>query len=267
MQDNPHKEHPMTARLLDCTLRDGGYYNAWDFSPELIQEYLQAMKAAHVDVVEMGFRFLSNENFKGASAFTTDEYLHSLNVPPELTIGVMINAADLFTEIGRDAALEHLFPVPAEQSPVELVRIACHFTELEKAFPAAGWLSRRGYRVGVNLMQISERSRAEIAEFTAHANQWPVEVLYVADSMGSMDPPALAQVIHWMREDWPGAIGVHTHDNLGLALQNTLAAHEAGATWLDSTVTGMGRGRAMPAPKSWQSSLKPSAVIPSTSCP
>ena len=43
--------------LVDCTLRDGGYYNNWDFSPELINKYLAAMTGVKVDVVELGFRF------------------------------------------------------------------------------------------------------------------------------------------------------------------------------------------------------------------
>ena len=45
-------------KILDCTLRDGGYYNNWDFSRELIEEYLQAMSAAKIEYVELGFRFL-----------------------------------------------------------------------------------------------------------------------------------------------------------------------------------------------------------------
>jgi hypothetical protein len=51
-------------KLLDCTLRDGGYHNAWNFSPELINSYLNAMKAVQVDIVELGFRFLNNEASK-----------------------------------------------------------------------------------------------------------------------------------------------------------------------------------------------------------
>lgn len=47
--------------LLDCTLRDGGYYSAWYFSPALIEVYLIAMKTAQVDVVELGFLFLKNQ--------------------------------------------------------------------------------------------------------------------------------------------------------------------------------------------------------------
>ena len=51
--------------LLDCTLRDGGYYNAWDFSQGLIHEYLIAMQAAGVNIVELGLRSLKNRVFKG----------------------------------------------------------------------------------------------------------------------------------------------------------------------------------------------------------
>jgi len=78
-----------TAPLfLDCTLRDGGYYNAWDFPADLVTDYLVAMQAAGVDIVELGFRFLKNEGFEGAHAFTTDDYLRGLSIPTDLTVGV-----------------------------------------------------------------------------------------------------------------------------------------------------------------------------------
>ena len=48
--------------ILDCTLRDGGYYNSWNFSSDIISAYLKAILAAQVDVVELGFRFLKNES-------------------------------------------------------------------------------------------------------------------------------------------------------------------------------------------------------------
>lgn len=68
-------------KLLDCTLRDGGYYNAWDFPVDLVHQYLEAMQAASVDVVELGFRSLKNAGFKGACAFTTDHFIDSLVIP------------------------------------------------------------------------------------------------------------------------------------------------------------------------------------------
>ena len=228
--------------LLDCTFRDGGYYSAWNFKPALIDEYLFAMKAAQVDVVELGFRFLGNDGFKGTCAYTTDEFLRGLFIPEGLAVGVMVNGADLCTPLGCNAALELLFPEPALDTPVDLVRLACHFRELPQALPAARWLSERGYRVGINLMQIADRSQAEVNELTQMACDWPIEVLYFADSMGSMTPTDTARVISWLRAGWAGPIGIHTHDNMGLALSNTLCAQAEGASWLDATVTGMGRG-------------------------
>lgn len=228
--------------LLDCTFRDGGYYNAWNFSSSLIQEYLSAMKGAQVDVVELGFRFFKNEGFKGSCAYTTDDFLCTLSIPPELTLGVMVNGADLHTELGGFGTMERLFPEPATTSPVEMVRFACHFHELQEAMIAADWLVDRGYRVGINLMQAPDRTHKEINEYARMACYHQVEVLYFADSMGSMTPDDTARLVGWLREFWDGALGIHTHNNMGLALSNTLRAQIEGVGWLDATVMGMGRG-------------------------
>ena len=234
--------HSMTLKILDCTLRDGGYYNDWDFPSEVVNSYLSAMKAAQVDVVELGFRFISNKGFKGATAYTSDDFLRSLSIPKELTVGVMVNGSDLLTDLGLEAALDRLFPEPAALTPVDIVRFACHFHEFEQILPAVGWLTERGYRVGFNLMQITDRTREEVLQLGRLARNWPVEVLYFADSMGSMTPDDTVRIMGWLREEWDGPLGIHTHDNMGLALANTLQAAAKGATWLDATVTGMGRG-------------------------
>ena len=228
--------------FLDCTLRDGGYYNAWDFSPALIHQYLEAMQAAGVDVVELGFRTLKNQGFQGPCAFTTDEFIRSLPIPTGFTMGVMVNGNELVSEVPQKEALERLFPNAAADSSVDLVRIACHVHEFEKALPAVTWLKERGYQVGFNLMQVADRSEAEVMALARQAKAYPLDVLYFADSMGSMSPDQAAQIIQWFRSEWKGAMGIHTHDNLGLALSNTLRALDEGVTWVDSTVTGMGRG-------------------------
>ena len=227
--------------FLDCTLRDGGYYNAWDFSLELTHRYLEAMQAAGVDVVELGFRTLKNEGFQGPFAFTTDDFVRSLTIPAGLTIGVMVNGSEL-VGVPQDKVLERLFPNPAADSPVDLVRIACHIHEFEEALPAVTWLKDRGYYVGFNLMQVADRSEDEVKALARLAKTYSLDVLYFADSMGSMNPDQVAQIIQWFRSEWAGAMGIHTHDNLGLALSNTLRALNEGVIWVDSTVTGMGRG-------------------------
>jgi 4-hydroxy 2-oxovalerate aldolase len=228
--------------LLDCTLRDGGYYNAWDFDAALVQAYLDAMQAARVNVVELGFRSLKNKGFKGAFAYSTDEFLCSLKIPSNLDIGVMVNASELLSPGLSLDNLSALFPHNSDDSPVGLVRIACHAHEFEQALPASQWLQQKGYRVGFNLMQVADKTHDEIKQLVQLTRDFPIDVLYVADSLGSMSPADTRELVHSIRDGWQGAIGIHTHDNQGLALQNSLAAAEAGATWIDATVTGMGRG-------------------------
>lgn len=228
--------------LLDCTLRDGGYYNAWDFSEELIHEYLDAMQAAGVDIVELGLRSLKNEGFQGPCAFTTDEFIRGLAIPVGLTVGVMVNGSELVGEVPQVEALARMFPNDAANSPVELVRIACHVHEFSAALPAVSWLKERGFKVGFNLMQVADRTEEEVKALAREAKDYPLDALYFADSMGSMNPDQAAQIIQWMRTEWKGPMGIHTHDNLGLALSNTLRAIKEGVTWVDATVTGMGRG-------------------------
>ena len=82
-------------KLLDCTLRDGGYYNNWDFSRDIVNEYLITMSKIGMDYVELGFRSFQTRDFKGPTWYTTDNYLDSLNIPKNLTIGVMVNASEL----------------------------------------------------------------------------------------------------------------------------------------------------------------------------
>lgn len=228
--------------LLDCTLRDGGYYNSWDFPLDVTNKYLEAMAAADVNIVELGLRSLINKGFKGASAFTTDSYIRSLTIPASLKVAVMINATEIVSEMPQEEVLQQLFPCKVSDSPVDVVRIACHVHEFVNALPACHWLKERGYMVGFNLMQVADRTQEEVEALSLEASKYPIDALYFADSMGSMDPAQTIKIIGWLRKHWQGAMGIHTHDNMGLALSNTLAAMDNGVTWLDATVTGMGRG-------------------------
>ena len=234
-------------KLLDCTLRDGGYYNNWDFSSGLIKDYLEAMVSIQADYVEIGFRLISNNDFKGGCAFSTDSYIESLNIPHALKnkIGVMVNGSDILSQgnfkSGIHEVLERLF-TSKKQSPVSLVRIACHMHEFEYCLPAATWLKDRGYKVGFNLMQINTADDLEIAKLLKLANSYPIDVLYFADSMGSLNTQQITSTIQIFKSTWGGEIGIHAHDSMGNAVNNSMQAVNDGASWVDCTVTGMGRG-------------------------
>lgn len=228
--------------LLDCTLRDGGYYNDWDFPDELVAEYLEVMKSLKVDVVEIGNRFLTRNGYKGPFAYSSDQFLDHISFADSYDLAVMINGQDLCTDIGWLKALEYLFPRHCSDSKVDIVRIASHYRDIDKLIPAMDWLSTKGYRVVVNLMQISNYSETDLLDVSKSLSKTPAEVLYFADSLGSLNTRSITEIIEQLRQSWSRDIGIHTHDNMGLALSNTLHAFSHGVTWLDSTVTGMGRG-------------------------
>jgi 4-hydroxy 2-oxovalerate aldolase len=159
-----------------------------------------------------------------------------------MKIGVMVNASELFTaDMSPEEVINHLFK-PAAESPVSLVRFACHIHEFKDTLPICNLLKEMGYIVGINLMQISEASDEEIISLGIEAENFKMDVLYFADSLGSLLPSQVKKIIKLLQKGWSGPIGIHTHDNMNQALSNTHEAVNAGATWIDSTVTGMGRG-------------------------
>lgn len=227
--------------VVDCTFRDGGYYNDWEFAPDLIHSYVRSMTRAEMDVVELGFRTSQSGMYAGPTAFTTDEFIDSLDLSPALTAAVMVNAKE-FADSADPAMLARKMFRPANSSRVDLVRIAAHHSEVEALPPATSQLKELGYQVAVNLMQISDRSLDEVATFGRSQRQAGIDVAYIADSFGGLRPADIPPIIHALKDGFEGPVGCHLHDNMTYALASTLAAVEAGATWVDGTLLGMGRG-------------------------
>ncbi|RTR35970.1 pyruvate carboxyltransferase [Shewanella canadensis] len=229
--------------ILDCTLRDGGYYNNWDFTPDVVTAYLDAMAQAKIDYVELGLRNFPKSGFDGPFAYTTEAFLKRLNLPVGPTYGVMVDAKTILeADMSVEQAVDALF-VDADLSPIKLVRVAAHFHEVEKSGPIVRALKAKGYIVGYNLMQAGGKSDALIAEKAKLASEWQcIDSLYFADSLGNMDADEVTRIVKAIRMQWQGDIGIHTHNNMGKALDNTITAKTLGVTWLDVTVTGMGRG-------------------------
>ncbi len=227
---------------LDCTFRDGGYYNGWNFDINLIQDYLFAMSSSNIDYVELGFRSFDTKVYRGACAYTTDTFLEQLEIPDNINIGVMMNASEVVKHSkGPLEAVKEMF-TPVEKSKVSLIRFACHAHEIIPLLDSCKYLKSLGYVVGLNLMQISTIEDEKVLDLISKIKSEHIDVFYFADSLGNMKPRDVSHIVALIRQSWVGQIGIHTHDNLGYALINTLTALEDGALWLDSTVTGMGRG-------------------------
>ena len=232
-----------SLKILDCTLRDGGYYNNWDFDTDLVEVYLNAMGQASVDVIEIGFRSPPQTSFMGPFVYSLDDYLETLPLPNDTLIGVMINAKE-YLNCSEEPAdmISKLFP-PADTSPVGLVRIAINFDQVSQAQVLSERLKERGYQVGLNMMQSHGKAEDQYVQTARSVTGWgSVDVLYFADSFGNMDPSQITSISKALLSEWKRPLGIHAHNNKGLALINALTALEAGVTWFDGTIMGMGRG-------------------------
>jgi len=230
-------------KILDCTLRDGGYYNHWDFSPEVVTAYIKAMNDAKIDYIELGLRNFPQKGFRGAFAYTTEDFLNRLDLPSAPTYGVMVDAKTILNSgISIEKTVDQLF-VECKKSKIDLVRIAAHFHEVESSGAIVSALKKKGYLVGYNLMQAGGKPSELIANKAKVAESWgELDVLYFADSLGNMDSIEVVRIVTALRRFWHGDLGIHTHNNMAKALDNCLTARSAGVKWLDATVTGMGRG-------------------------
>ena len=227
--------------LLDCTLRDGGYYNNWNFSKEFIQKYLNYISKTKINHVELGFRFIEKSKIKGLTAYTTDKLLNNIRVPKEIDIGIMVNASDLINNKAFEDNCKKIFH-NIQNSKVKFVRFACHHHEVFLISRYIKWLKNRGVKIFVNIMQISELDLKKINRICIYLKKLNVDVVYIADSLGSLSPQQTKNIIKLFKFSFPTNIGIHAHNNLGLALKNSITASENGANWLDCTITGMGRG-------------------------
>jgi 4-hydroxy 2-oxovalerate aldolase len=231
-------------KVLDCTLRDGGYYNNWNFSIHLINKYLKVMSDIKVDYVEIGFRSLERKEFRGPCAYTTDQFLNDLKIPKTLKVGVMINGAELIkaNTLKKNISLVSSLFKKAKFSKVKLVRIASHYSELSKLMPVASKIKSLGYKVAINLMQISDRTENEIKQFCDLAKKYNMDAVYFADSTGSLNRYQTLEIVKNFKKNWKTDLGIHAHDNMDMAMENAMMALNNGVSWIDSTVLGMGRG-------------------------
>ena len=122
------------------------------------------------------------------------------------------------------------------------MRLACHHHEVKEILPLINWLKNSGYKVGVNIMQIPELSPIEIKNVVKEVKKTKADILYFADSMGSLDSSKTKKIIYQIKSLLKKSTGIHTHDNMGKALENSVAAINNSVDWIDCTVTGMGRG-------------------------
>ncbi len=233
-------------KILDCTLRDGGYYNNWNFDKATVSEYIDCINDQILDCVELGFRFLNYSKYSGKFSYISDKEIKKLKIKKNLKLSIMINASDfikLLKQKKTDKSIVEYFLKPKHLSYIKVVRVAAHFHEVHQILSILIKLKKYGYIVMLNLMQASNNYELGYKKVIKSIKKTKaVSVLYFADSLGCMSISDVKRVCNYFKKYWKKEFGFHSHDNSGNALANCKEAIKNGTTWLDGTILGMGRG-------------------------
>lgn len=225
-------------KVLDCTIRDGGLINQWQFSNDLVKKVFLALSKAGVDYMEIGYKssekyFSRKEN--GAWKFCSEEDLKKVigGIETNMKLSAM-------ADIGR---IDFEDIPPKSESVLDMIRVACYVKEVDKAISLAHHCIDKGYETTINLMAVSKVLERDLDEALDDLSKSHVPVIYLVDSFGAM----YSEQIHFLAEKYfqalPGKeLGIHTHNNQQLAFANTIEAIIAGINRIDSTLYGMGRG-------------------------
>jgi 4-hydroxy 2-oxovalerate aldolase len=230
----------MSVKILDCTLRDGGYYNLWKFPILHIKQYLNQIHKSKVDIVEVGFRFLERSQSLGQLAYTEEKYLNKLKFYGSTKYSVMLNGSDLLS----DPVLEKISRifVIKKKSNISIVRIAVQYEHIFQISKHINFLKRLGYQIAINLMQIHKINEQQLEKFLIFLKKLNIKIFYFADTFGVLKPENVKKICSIIKKNWSKEFGIHAHDNSGFALANTIEALNNGAKFLDCTMLGMGRG-------------------------
>jgi 4-hydroxy 2-oxovalerate aldolase len=225
-------------KVIDCTVRDGGLMNKWQFEDQFVRNVYHALSEARVDYMEIGY--LSSE-----SAFSRDEYgpwrfcaeedLQRIIGDTEKKIKLSAMA-----DIGR---IEYDDIPPKSESSLDMVRVACYVHQIDKAIALAHHCIEKGYETTINLMAVSTVGLRDLNEALEDLNKSKVPIIYLVDSFGAFYSEHIDTLGAKYIERMPDkTIGIHCHNNQQLAFSNTISAIINGVNFLDATLYGIGRG-------------------------
>lgn len=227
-------------KIVDCTLRDGGLVNDFYFTDEFVRDLYLANLKAGVDYMEMGYK-ASKEVFDvtkfGKWKFSDEAAIREIvgNNDSKMKLSVML-------DVGRT----DMNDLPEKcDSVIDLTRIACYIHQIPSAIEMIEEAAAKGYETTVNVMAVSTAKESEIDMALEILGKSSVGTIYLVDSYGSLYPEEardLADKYLEAGEKFGKKIGIHAHNNQQLAFANTIEVASMGVSYLDSTVSGLGRG-------------------------
>lgn len=220
----------LMTKLFDCTIRDGGHLNGWEFSDECFKATIEAAQNSGVSYFEVGYR---SNSCGGKFLRSEDNDMKLLcveNLPLKLVL--MLNVRDYCPNLFDESF----------KSPVQAVRVACHKDEIQSGMNICENLVKLGYEVFLHLMAVSELTEDDFNLLKHWENKNILTSLYFADSYGAFLNSDVEFYYNKLQTLGYAKISFHAHNNLQMAFSNTLKAIELGAFSVDGSAYGMGRG-------------------------
>ncbi|MCP4643720.1 MAG: 4-hydroxy-2-oxovalerate aldolase [bacterium] len=222
------------VEILDTTLRDGSYTIDFQFTAEDTALVASSLESAGIPLIEVGhgLGLGAARAGKGDQAASDEAYLRA-------AAGVLKSArfgAFFIPGVGEADDLRL-----AADCGMHFVRIGTNITELESAEPYVALSKQLGLIVSCNLMKSYAVSAEEFAGRARLAEQQGADIVCLVDSAGGMLPEEVGAYLESAKAAASVQLGFHGHDNLTMAVANTLAACDAGATILDASLQGIGR--------------------------
>jgi 4-hydroxy 2-oxovalerate aldolase len=222
-------------RITDTSLRDGSHAMGHQFTKEQVHAVAGALDEAGVPVIEVAH----GDGLAGASI------QYGFSKTPEMDL---IAEAKSACELARIAAL--LIPgigtvnelKDAVERGVEVLRIATQCTEADISEEHFEIAQDMGLEAIGFLMMSHMRPPEILTEQGRLMESYGADCVYIVDSAGAMLPEDAAARVAALKENLSCQVGYHAHNNLGVAIGNSLAAVEAGADQIDGCLRGLGAG-------------------------
>ena len=227
-------------QILDCTLRDGGYVNNWEFGKEAILEIRNALAEAGVKIAELGF--LRDEPYRADRSIynSTDQIERIIGEKnPEMLYAGLIEMANYFPP--------EMLADRNEEGP-EAIRYSFWKRLMDDAYEYCRMIKEKGYLLCCQPTRVEQYSDEEFAELCRRFSQLKPYALYIVDTFGLLRKDDLLRYARIGHENLaPGIVlGYHAHDNMGQAFLNACAFLEQDygdrTIQVDASICGMGRG-------------------------
>ncbi len=222
--------------INDVTLRDGNHAIAHKMTADQITAYCLAADAAAIPVVEVGHGIgLGASSLQVGESAIDDETMLKTARANLVHSKLGIHVTPGFATINKDL-------IKALDLGVDIVRVAAHCTEADVTQRHINYVRSRGREVFGVLMMSHMTSKETLAEEGQKMESYGAEGVMIFDSAGAMLPPQVCEKVKEMVDRLTIPVGFHAHNNLGMAVANSIAAAEAGATIIDGSARGFGAG-------------------------